>query len=258
MSFLTRSSPTPLFPSYLLPPIPFRRKRRSTTTTSSPPTPSPISPPYLSGHISQLRCSRCATDLCLTSQIISKGFTGRHGRAYLVSPPSPASPSFSNHSSVTTTGGSSNGSHPNLPNTHIHKPVPRQLVTGSHMVCDVSCVFCGSVLGWKYEAAEEESQRYKIGKVILEAKKVFESCCWEGVPERSDGLEAKRINEGRTDEGWEEDGRKGGEGGEGETAVEFDSQDEDECEDLFAGVWSPALALRRRQRKDLKFARRRT
>lgn len=41
---------------------------------------------------------------------------------------------------------------------------------------------------------------------------------------------------------------EGGDGGNGEE-VEFDSQDEDECEDLFAGVWSPALALRRRQGK---------
>lgn len=32
-----------------------------------------------------------------------------------------------------------------------------------------------------------------------------------------------------------------------EDAVEFDSEDEDECEDLFAGVWSPELALKRRR-----------
>lgn len=37
--------------------------------------------------------------------------------------------------------------------------------------------------------------------------------------------------------------------------VEFDSQDEDECEDLFAGVWSPALALKRRQAKSFGGAR---
>lgn len=37
--------------------------------------------------------------------------------------------------------------------------------------------------------------------------------------------------------------------------VEFDSQDEDECEDLFAGVWSPGLARRRRQRKSERFRR---
>ena len=28
--------------------------------------------------------------------------------------------------------------------------------------------------------------------------------------------------------------------------VEFDSQDEDECEDLFMGVWTPEAAMRRR------------
>jgi hypothetical protein len=29
----------------------------------------------------------------------------------------------------------------------------------------------------------------------------------------------------------------------------FDSQDEDECEDLFMGVWTPQLAARRRRGK---------
>lgn len=31
--------------------------------------------------------------------------------------------------------------------------------------------------------------------------------------------------------------------------IEFDSQDEDECEDLFSGIWSPQLARRRRKNK---------
>ena len=35
-------------------------------------------------------------------------------------------------------------------------------------------------------------------------------------------------------------------------SIEFDSQDEDECEDLFAGIWSPALASRRRQGKTFR------
>lgn len=39
--------------------------------------------------------------------------------------------------------------------------------------------------------------------------------------------------------------------------LEFDSQDEDECEDLFAGVWSPQLASKRRQRKRERFGARR-
>jgi len=88
-------------------------------------------------------------------------------------------------------------------------------------------MFCGSVIGWKYESAEEEGQRYKVGKFILETKKIFESCYWEGDGGGVAGGEECRAGE----------------------EVEFDSQDEDECEDLFAGVWSPGLALRRRQGK---------
>lgn len=41
----------------------------------------------------------------------------------------------------------------------------------------------------------------------------------------------------------------------GDDELEFDSQDEDECEDLFAGVWSPGLASRRRQRKSERYRR---
>jgi hypothetical protein len=32
-----------------------------------------------------------------------------------------------------------------------------------------------------------------------------------------------------------------------EEDVQFDSQDEEECEDLFSGIWSPQLARRRRK-----------
>lgn len=85
------------------------------------------------------------------------------------------------------------------------------------------------MLGWKYVAAEEDSQRYKVGKFILETKKITSSSCWE---EDGNG-----------------DGVGVGSGGESEDEAEFDSQDEDECEDLFAGIWSPGLASRRRSRK---------
>ncbi|KAF2834876.1 yippee-domain-containing protein [Patellaria atrata CBS 101060] len=217
------STPPISFPTYLLPSLPFRRRRSSSTTTtttssssSSSSSSSPSSPPtYLTGSTSRLRCTRCLTDLCHTTQIISKGFTGRHGRAYLVTPsltPTPALPASPppNHLREREVG--------NLPNTHTHKPVPRQLVTGAHTVSDVSCAVCGSVLGWKYVAAEEPGQQYKVGKFILETKRVCRGVCWESA----------------------------GDGGDGGL---FDSQDEEECEDLFAGVWSPSLAKRRRRQK---------
>ncbi|CAG8213636.1 unnamed protein product [Penicillium nalgiovense] len=178
---------------------------------------------YLDGHVSYLRCAGCASHLCWTSQIISKGFTGRHGRAYLVSAePVATAVSVSASSSPTVS----------LPNTILQRPVPRQLVTGAHTVSDISCAFCDSVLGWKYVAAEEESQRYKVGKFILETKKIAASSCWESPPGVDQIMQA---------------GQHEIESGPANT--EFDSQDEDECEDMFAGIWSPGLASRRRNRE---------
>ncbi|OXV08411.1 hypothetical protein Egran_03827 [Elaphomyces granulatus] len=224
------------FPSFLLPSIPFYRRKSSQT-------PHPVSvgnanyhnpklngvgerERYLQGHVSYLQCACCAADICLTSQIISKGFTGRHGRAYLVSASSGSLTGLTSTTSLTSS----------LPNTIMQKAVPRQLVTGAHTVCDVSCIFCGSILGWKYVAAEEESQRYKVGKFILETKRISTSSCWEnGFDETSGHLSSKQPDAARLNTL--------------ENSVEFDSQDEDECEDLFAGVWNVGLAVRRRSRK---------
>ncbi|CAG8479833.1 7741_t:CDS:10 [Acaulospora morrowiae] len=44
----------------------------------------------------------------------------------------------------------------------------RHMTTGLHIVKDIFCSRCRSVLGWKYEKAYEQSQRYKEGKYILE------------------------------------------------------------------------------------------
>lgn len=204
------------FPRFLLPSFP---NKQDVGLSPSPSDPTK----YLDGHVSYLQCTGCAAQLCLTLQIISKGFTGRHGRAYLVSAESAAAVSVSASSSPTAS----------LPNTVLHHPVPRQLVTGAHTVSDVSCAFCGSVLGWKYVAAEEESQRYKVGKFILETKRITTSSCWESPPNMNLPVEICR----------------GSGDGPQPLELEFDSQDEDECEDLFAGIWSPGLATRRRSRK---------
>lgn len=90
---------------------------------------------------------------------------------------------------------------------------------------------CNSMLGWRYEGAEEESQRYKVGKYILETKCVVGWSSWE--------LGGDVFVDG------EGVGGLGGGGGD----VEFDSQDEEECEDLFAGVWTKRGARRRRERR---------
>ena len=50
----------------------------------------------------------------------------------------------------------------------------RVMLTGRHMVRDVSCKNCNAKLGWIYEFATEDNQRYKEGRVILERALVSE------------------------------------------------------------------------------------
>ncbi|EPE28578.1 hypothetical protein GLAREA_09699 [Glarea lozoyensis ATCC 20868] len=246
----------PEFPTYLLPStfsLPYRRRQSSTTSTtsiisapslsssptstpsSSPPTRSYI-PSFLTAHSSltealekskpkpqgseprlqrtapnTLKCITCASDIAFASQIVSKGFTGRHGRAYLVAPPEPANKPRVNE----------------LINTRIGRSVNRELLTGAHVVADVTCKICGTVLGWKYVDAKELTQRYKIGKFILEMKRVVLGVNW-GDEEPIVDIDGKNK--------------------EAEVIV-FDSDDEDECEDLFAGTWDRDVVAKRRSRR---------
>jgi len=108
-------------------------------------------------------------------------------------------------------------------------------LTGQHVVADVSCNICGTVLGWKYVDAKEAAQKYKIGKFILEMKRVIVGVGWEDT-----GVDGGEVDE--REFGGIEDGNDG-------DIVVFDSEDEDECEDLFAGVWDPEVVAKRRARR---------
>ncbi|KAI1085307.1 yippee-domain-containing protein [Whalleya microplaca] len=191
-----------------------RRRSRTTSTESTEASRlSRIQP-------DTIRCSTCATDFALSEQIVSKGFTGRYGRAYLVSPPSQLH------------GGCTAG---DLINIKVGKPETRQLVTGSHVVADITCAVCHAKVGWKYVNAKEESQKYKVGKFILETQRVVDFRSWEDVvvdeaPEIEMELKGLAMSDG-------------------EEPVVFDSDDEDECEDLFAGTWDPEVVAKRRGRK---------
>ena len=50
----------------------------------------------------------------------------------------------------------------------------RVMLTGRHMVRDVFCKNCDAKLGWMYEFATDDNQRYKEGRVILERALVQE------------------------------------------------------------------------------------
>lgn len=277
------AGPAPRFPTYLLPSvsIPFRRRRQSSQIPSnssltsdgsllrepytppeatympslctsptdstrsipfdSPPTPSfwpsrfsfsqesrrPFVEPLNVSKLARtqpdtIRCSTCSTDLAFCSQIVSKGFTGRYGRAYLVSPPDQMRK------------GRKAG---DLINVKVGKPETRQLVTGSHVVADINCAMCHAKVGWKYVDAKDESQKYKVGKFILETQRVMDYRSWEDVlvPEVAElGIEPDPEPSKPVDDA---------------EPIVFNSDDEDECEDLFSGTWDPEVVAKRRRRK---------
>ncbi|XP_065026495.1 protein yippee-like isoform X2 [Musa acuminata AAA Group] len=75
----------------------------------------------------------------------SKAFHCKHGRAYLF------------NKAVNVTVGTKE---------------ERLMITGMHTVSDIFCVGCGSIVGWKYDAAHEKAQKYKEGKIVLERFKL--------------------------------------------------------------------------------------
>ncbi|XP_025261541.1 protein yippee-like 5 isoform X1 [Theropithecus gelada] len=93
-------------------------------------------------------CANCDTILTNRSELISTRFTGATGRAFLFN---------------------------KVVNLQYSEVQDRVMLTGRHMVRDVSCKNCNSKLGWIYEFATEDSQRYKEGRVILERALVRES-----------------------------------------------------------------------------------
>ncbi|KAK4247873.1 yippee zinc-binding/DNA-binding /Mis18, centromere assembly-domain-containing protein [Corynascus novoguineensis] len=290
MSTASSTKSKPSFPLYLLPSlrIPFNLRRTSEPSASkiarsleplspatddtvpslstspasicptSPTTPSSSTGRRLSrARPDTLRCRICSVDLAFHSQIVSKCFTGRNGRAYLVAPPSPlatpscpASPLNSNNDDdedgdddESTTAGNNRAA--DLINVRVGRPETRTLITGVHVVADISCAVCGATVGWKYIDAREWSQKYKVGKFILETRRVVGHRGWEDVAD--DGAGDNGLLEGAVGGNVRDLGNEDGEGDEDDEAVVFDSEDEDECEDMFLGVWDAKVVARRRK-----------
>ncbi|KAM3499059.1 hypothetical protein MY10362_007658 [Beauveria mimosiformis] len=241
------SATPPIFPSYLLPSFkfPFLRRRRisasssSSSSASHPSTPKPASSPAAGGRLQRLgpdtlRCTACSADLALAAQIISKGFTGRYGRALLVAPPPPPpATSTAEEDDYDSDSGS-----PPLLNIRIGRLENRQLVTGWHVVADISCSSCSRKLGWKYVDAKEKSQKYKVGKYILETERVTTHRSWgDDDDDGDDGASGVVVVDG---------GPYGTRRRMSSDNVSFDSEDDDECDDVFAGTWNVQTVARRR------------
>lgn len=90
--------------------------------------------------------------MALADELISKAFSGREGRAFLL------------HSAC---------------NIKLGAHEQRQLLTGVHTVADIFCVGCSTRLGWTYLRAFEVSQRYKEGKYLFERERIFKDNAWE-------------------------------------------------------------------------------
>jgi hypothetical protein len=86
-------------------------------------------------------CACCGTHLALYKHLRSTNFRGRTGTGFL----------FDKVVNITT--GPSEDS---------------VMTTGMHTIRIIYCIDCHENLGWRYEVAFEEDQKYKEGKFILE------------------------------------------------------------------------------------------
>ncbi|KAI0180884.1 yippee [Hypoxylon sp. FL1284] len=88
-------------------------------------------------------CKNCKTHLANHEEIISRNFRGQHGKAYLFN---------------------------TVVNIEAGEASERSMTTGRHVVRDITCKQCNETVGWKYDKAYEQSEKYKEGKFILEAE----------------------------------------------------------------------------------------
>ncbi|KAI3630262.1 hypothetical protein MIR68_011697 [Amoeboaphelidium protococcarum] len=155
---------------------------------------------YLEQHV--IGCSQCKTHLTTQDDIISRAFHGHFGRAYLVnavvnSNRFKASETDGHRQSYNSNSASSSPgiryqitSSPNRytplsagenrrdifsdNDDEFEAGEDRLMATGMHRVCDIACVQCGLLIGWKYIHAYEESQKYKEGKYVLECTRIID------------------------------------------------------------------------------------
>ncbi|KDP45867.1 hypothetical protein JCGZ_15311 [Jatropha curcas] len=93
------------------------------------------------------RCKFCATHLALPIDLASRSFHCRRGKAYLFN---------------------------KVVNITVGAMEERMMLSGMHTVADIFCCCCGQIVGWKYEAAHEKSQKYKEGKFVLERGRIVD------------------------------------------------------------------------------------
>ncbi|KIJ51342.1 hypothetical protein M422DRAFT_74252 [Sphaerobolus stellatus SS14] len=96
-------------------------------------------------------CMGCSAVIALQDELISKAFSGREGRGFLM------------YSAI---------------NVKLGKKEERTLLTGVHTVQDVYCAGCNDQIGWYYFRASDSTQKYKEGKYLLEREKLVKDNKW--------------------------------------------------------------------------------
>ncbi|KAF8187488.1 yippee-domain-containing protein [Pholiota molesta] len=96
-------------------------------------------------------CARCSAVISLQDELISKAFSGRDGRGYLIQ---------------------------SATNVKLGRREDRSLLTGVHTVADVFCLGCNERIGWFYHKAVDQTQKYKEGKYLLEKEKLVKENSW--------------------------------------------------------------------------------
>ncbi|KAJ7539913.1 hypothetical protein O6H91_11G114900 [Diphasiastrum complanatum] len=92
-------------------------------------------------------CRFCHSHLANFDELVSTAFHCRNGKAYLFN---------------------------TVVNVSVGPQENRMMTTGLHTVADIYCNCCWRIVGWKYEAAFDKSQKYKEGKFILERAKMLD------------------------------------------------------------------------------------
>ncbi|CCA74243.1 related to Yippee protein [Serendipita indica DSM 11827] len=90
-------------------------------------------------------CKTCNAHFSTTEDMMSRAFNGQYGRAYLFA---------------------------KVVNVRQGEPNDRPMTTGLHTVRDIFCIKCNTQVGWKYDKAYDEAQKYKEGKFILEREMI--------------------------------------------------------------------------------------
>lgn len=86
-------------------------------------------------------CGHCGAYFCDKSDVISRNFNGKFGKAYLVS---------------------------RCFNFYFGPAEEKELMTGKHIVRDAFCSNCDSYFGWTYDFAYEDKERYKVSRFVVE------------------------------------------------------------------------------------------